>query len=399
MTYRPRADNAILVAASDAPDRIRFAADPFVCDGTDDHTTINAAIDASLISGATNRYGGVVLSAGRFSMRGAILIPSRGFSIRGQGFRTELYAAVGSGTFSATGEGSEMALIMLAETAAARNAVEVSISDIFFNCTDGSGISGIWFDQSAGGSTNIGSEATYGTPTCADNGDTYHSFSRLRMRGVKHGIGFVGGAGTNTRGNNVSDVRINGVGSGGVAGYGYYTDAASDCHFNQCHVIIDNVVGSTGFYMGGGNSRLTGCKAAYFDGTGSYGFDIASSRNSLDAIEAQDCDTGIRVTGIDCRITGARVETQVSPCTTAVYVSGDNSHITGLYIHRRGTGTYTNGLYYADTSDDRVCEAFIDPAGFTNPLRVGADISVTLADLGNGKYSIRTLGVGNLVST
>lgn len=82
---------ALVVAASNAPNQVKRHAWK-ICNGTDDHIEIQAAINATNPVG--NVIGsGVVLSAGKFSIGAPIVLPG-GSSIRGQGINvTVLYMA------------------------------------------------------------------------------------------------------------------------------------------------------------------------------------------------------------------------------------------------------------------------------------------------------------------
>lgn len=410
-SYRPGAfTEAILVAASDAPSRLKRLADPWVCDGTADQDTINLAIAASAITGSPTRYGTVILTAGRFSQTGAILIPGRGFTLRGQGFSTQLYAAVSAGSFSNTGEGSEEALIMLAETAAARNASNVTISDLYFNCSDGgSSISGIWLDSTSGGSTDSTSVATYGEPAVGINGYTKHTLTRLRMRGVDYGIGLVDGGG-----DNISDVRMNGVTTAG-----YYTSTANaGTNLDQCHAITASADNAVGFDLRGDFTSVTGgCKPAYFDRTGCVGYSIVGNYCNLDSSESQDNTTGLIVTGTDFRSTGLTVETEKysgSPTGVAGVVGVDlqaatRASMTGLNIHPRNSGTYVNGLRLPSGGGGHRVDAYIwpgpttsTPAGsITTAVRHGSPGSAVsvIGDIGSGMFNIEIVGGATLVTT
>lgn len=397
MTYRPGArDEAILVASSDAPDTQKRLADPYICDGTADQTTINQAISASnLTSSPTNRYGAVILTAGRFSLTGAILLPSRGFAIRGQGYQTQLYAAVGSATFDTTGEGTELACIQIDATAAARNSNELSISDLAINCSAVSGISGIWIDQTSGGSNGSGSEGTYGDPTTGTNGDTYHSFRHIRMRGVKYGIGFIGGANTSTRGNNVYDVSVS-----EVAADAFILSSASDCHLNRCHADNSTAASAVGFRCGGGNTRLTKCGVTDFDHSGAVGYLVSSSRVSIGASWSRNCMTGIDVNSSDTRITGFTATTSTAGMLTAVDLQGaTRTNAQGVTIYRTGSGTYTNGLYLPTGGGGHRVDAYINPTGITNPARAGGDTSLVIGDIPTGMFTIEIVGGATLVTT
>lgn len=392
-----RAPGAIFVAASDAPDVVKASAD-IVCDGTADQAEINAAFTASHLAGSTQGFGAVELSAGTFYLTGPVLIPGRGAALYGQGIKTELRIDTTQSTFIANasgGQGTDKALIMFATTAEAQNAVNVFISKLSVNAGVWSGsqwtargIGGIILDQSAGGSTTGTSYPTYGWPTSPTSGDTYHRVTDLYFWYVTYGVRFVGGGSTYSRGNNVANCR-----GGRVSVAGYSSSGASDCHFSQCHVIGSTAANAAGFLAGGGSTRMSGCKAAYFNDTGAIGFNVSSSRASMGDCEAQDCMNGVRVTGADARLTGVRVETQEDPCDIAVEISGNNCSATGLWIHTRGTGTWARGLNFDSTSDDHQVQALIDPTGITTSVSVGAGAEITsTANLPRGSYAIRVVG-------
>jgi hypothetical protein len=387
----------ILVASVEAPTSVIDRAD-YVCDGVNDEATINTAWAAAVHSTATGTpYGAIELSAGRFNLAGAVLVPGRGASLLGQGIATELRIdAASNAAFSATGgQGSLKALIMMANTAEAQNATNVMIRGIGLNCGfwNGSqwlarGVGGIILDQTAGGTTQMSSYPTYGWPGSPTSGDTYHRIGDLYFWQVTYGVRFEGGGSTFSRGNNVYNSRGSQV---SIAGYS--ASNASDCHFQQCHVIGSSTSGAAGFLASGGSTRLTGCKAAYFNDPSSYGFDIPSTRVSIDSSESQDCMNGIRITGADCRITGLRVETQENPCEIAFDLSGNNAMVAGLYVHTRNAGTWTRGVTFDSTGDDHSVEALVDPTGITTAVSIGAGANITdPANLPRGSYRIRVIG-------
>lgn len=77
------APGELLVAASDASDAVKAHAD-LVCEGTDDHAQINAALGSLPADGGT-----VVLTAGTFHLNGSVAVPSYA-TLAGQGAATEL---------------------------------------------------------------------------------------------------------------------------------------------------------------------------------------------------------------------------------------------------------------------------------------------------------------------
>jgi hypothetical protein len=79
------------VAASDARTESQDAAD-YVCDGTDDHVQIQAALDVC----GTLGFGDVVLSEGNFACSLDSIIVPTGVSLRGVGmYNTTLHDASG----------------------------------------------------------------------------------------------------------------------------------------------------------------------------------------------------------------------------------------------------------------------------------------------------------------
>lgn len=392
----PGGGGALLVASVEAPDSIKDRAD-YVCDGVDDQATLQAAWNASVTTGAGTPYGAIEVSHGRFNLSGALYVPGRGCSLFGQGAGSELRIdAASAAAFDASGgQGSAKALIMFGTGAESQNAQGVMIGRLGLNCAfwNGSswvarGVGGIVLDQTNGGSTSGSSYGTYGWPNGPTDGDTYHRVTDLYYWYVTYGVRFVGGASTNTRGNNVVNCR-----GARVSIAGYSSDSASDCHFSQCHVIGSIASNAVGFLGGGGSTRFTGCKAAYFMDTGSYGFDLSSTRISAGDCESQDNLNGVRVGGADARITGMRVETQESPCDVAFALQGNNAIVSGLYIHTRNTGTWARGLQFDSTTDDHFVDALIDPTGITTAVSVNTGANITdPANLPRGAYRIRVIG-------
>ena len=348
----------IVVAASDAPQAVKDASD-YVCDGTNDEVTINAANTASLLQGTSNEYGGVKLSIGTFYLSAPIFLKSSGNSIIGSGLKTVLQYDDGHSPDFSGGEGVA-AMIKVESTAAARNAVGFFVQGLSINCGHWNGsqwtqqVGGIRIDQSAGGTTGGTSYPTYGYPRSATGGDTYHRFVDLYITNTTYGMYFDGTGGTDTRGNNCHNIRM-----WNVTQIGYGGTTSSDNHFNQCHAITSAITGAVGFECPGGSSRFTGCKAAYFDGTGEIGFNLNSSRALMDGCEAQDCTKGVVVGGADTRITGLRIDTEKAG-TIALDVNADRFIGTGIVIHQRnGTGSYDNAIDFSSTALDVFVNALI----------------------------------------
>lgn len=91
----------VLVAASDAPERIQKVAD-FICDGTDDHVEIQFAAD--LIHAASSNAGGrIVLSSGGFSAQYGEIDLGEDIHLMGMGTDTTITFSGGSGDGITTG--------------------------------------------------------------------------------------------------------------------------------------------------------------------------------------------------------------------------------------------------------------------------------------------------------
>jgi len=411
MSRRPLASGVFAVAASDTPDELKFRADPFVCDGTDDHTTINAAIDASLIASSPGPiYAGVHLCAGEFGLRGPILIKSRGQSITGSGCRTVLTSDTGGGSWDMTGaEGAQPAMIMVADTAAGQNSCMFSIGNMYFNGTNGGGVSAVYIDRTNGdveSSTERASDATYGVPTAGTGGDTYDFIYNLRGRGLEYGLAAIGGAGVNGRGLSGHNIRWSGIDA-----YGYYIDQSSDVSIVQSHCIVANSSNAVGAFIGGGNVRFTHYKTSDFNTTGAWGMIVDSARFTGGDIELQSCRNGLKLNDVIHADIKARIETAYNTGVTAVFVdSAATYYDLDLKIHRRGSGIYQNGLVFGGAGGGSTglgpnhVRASIDnsggTAGVTNPVLLGGTetgggsaptgISSFQGSSGRGDYRIIT---------
>ena len=89
----------VLVAASDATDKVKQYAD-FVCTGSNDDATIESAIDSLPTSG-----GRVVLSEGTFTFGSSLNIMKSNITLEGSGFATLIQGAI-SGNYILVGDGS-----------------------------------------------------------------------------------------------------------------------------------------------------------------------------------------------------------------------------------------------------------------------------------------------------
>lgn len=236
----------------------------FRCDGTSDQTEINAAIDAVTAAGG----GDVLLYGAQFNLSGPILITS-GLWLRGQGPMTELRAV---SDFSD-------AMIKTKDV----HAHMTVISDMLINGA-GKAVHGILLDNEGG---DLSAKPT-------SSPDAAHWIRNLFIRAPGsasfpgHGIIL---RGDSNRASKVESCRIQ-----DCSGCGVWVNSASDHHLQNVEIGASGVRSPAmstsptgpigcGFYVDGGNSMLTQCKAFY---SRSDGFFVRSARTQLTGCQAQD---------------------------------------------------------------------------------------------------------------
>lgn len=344
------------IATSDTPASQAATADLTVT-GTTKAAQINAAItDASNKTGDLDvKYGGIEFCDGTFDLETPILIPNRGFTIRGQGMSSELQAR---NTFTDAGRGTGKALIKLAATAAADAANGIIIENLFLNglSNDGSACSGIFLlYPSTDANTDYTSAATLDDPHSATDGDSLNRITNVTCVDVLYGIR-IGATTASVRENRIDNCCVV-----NFRNYAFSMEDSSDNVITNCLAITDwNADASYGFYSSGGNNRFVGCKASYVNNNSTdSGFYISGSRNSLVACEAQDCQTGFTLSGAHTMLIGCRVDTQ-DTSTMGVNLSGNDSVISGLLIHVRGSGTLATGLNLNGSPTGCMVDGMID---------------------------------------
>lgn len=245
------------VAAAGEPDA---ALCDYQCDGTDDHVQINAALAAvatETIGRGTNG-GKVVLVGRRFTIGGAILVPTQAHLTSEYGEQaTQVRCAASYQPGNAGG------MIQLAT-------VDTQYVTVDHLTIDGQGnqVSGLYINNAT-----------------AQEYDAYHKFSDLYIwncggnanPGIGDGIALINNTGGRLRGNHVRNVRVINSGRYGVL---------SNCPDSFYDMVDVGSAGSHGFYIAHSNNRFTNCKAWYSDGSGFY---FTGGRdNQLSACESQD---------------------------------------------------------------------------------------------------------------
>ena len=374
---------ALVVAAPNSPPAVKARADVVCTTGTDHAATINAAIVAAnnqILSAGATKYGAVVLADGNYTLNTPILIPSRGFSLRGQGMNTILMKG---STFTDGGQGTGSALIKMAATTAAQASCAILIADLYLVGTyvssngagsaSGSAIGGIRLEVTAATNTR----GTYGYPIAAADADNMSVIRNVMIENVSTGL-YIGGS--YNRHNYIEGVTVHTVSAGGQ---GIYLNA-SDNEVIRCTVAGGRLANSTGFNVSGGNSILTHCKAFYFDEASCIGYDVASSRVSLTACEAQDNTIGFKVTGTGAQLVACRVDTQVDSDVAFDLVSADEGSFQGLIVAARGAGTLTRGIALpgdqGTTAGYSLVDAYIDPTNVTTAVTKGAGFTAVTSD-------------------
>ena len=231
---------ATLVAASNAPQSMKDAAD-YVCSGSNDQSTINEAINSQ-----TSIGGVVALSPGRFNCSGAIKVRSR-------------IALVGSGRASVIRATSSWSGAMI--EAFNTSTDKVTISDL---ALDGEykDVNGILLNVTRKDNFEDGSP------------DAANYITDVYIHAVRgNGLHLTG---RHNRGYCVTRVRVWDPG-----GHGFVFNSP-DGFVHQCEV---GSAGLDGFRITSGNNRFTNCKAWFADGSG---FHIGAVRNEFSTCEAQD---------------------------------------------------------------------------------------------------------------
>lgn len=247
---------ATLVAAVDAPSRVKRAAD-FVCTGTDDHLQINQAIDEL---GAVG--GQVQLSQGTFYCASAVRL-KRLTTLFGRGRSTVLKAV---GTWPSF-DGSEAQGGVIEPDSVSTDKTLVGYLTIDGNQYQGADVQGIYYHITTQGANWFGPDA----------GHYFTDVYILKTR--RHAFHLAGGR---MRATKVSRVRLFDTGSDDVTiAHGFYLDSP-DGFFSMCES-----GGSTGhgFFVEGSNLHFTNCKSWF---SKLNGWNITKPRGQYSSCEAQD---------------------------------------------------------------------------------------------------------------
>ena len=314
----------ITVASKDAPAYIRAEAN-YVCTGTNDQNTINAAIAEAAtgpIAGSSERaLNAVELSGGQYNCSGSVLLRS-GVDVLGAGPFASILRAVN--LTAASGAGTRVGLVKL-----------------FDLNTHGCGIHGMTLEGGgAGGGT------CDGLVYCNDTGsnpsgypytspDPYCYAHDLYVRGFK-GAG-VGGAGRNGL-YAEADMRGTYFHSSTVrdcSGDGVVLNGTPDSHVDRIHV---GGCDGYGININSGNNKVTNCKAFYCE-TG--GMRLSGNRGTFSCLEVQDSVVGFDIGGTPCVVSAITADTNRDD---GIIVRGTGVSLDGFQVFVRGGGRYASQL-------------------------------------------------------
>lgn len=347
---------AYVVASNDAPASVKTIADA-TASSTAAQTAINTAITAA--TGATsttiatafgtNPRGSVVLTAGRFTQTGPILM-KRGVHLIGQGPWTFLIPTATASGFTDAGSGTGGALIKMATV----NEQLVSVSNLYMygNYTTGNtaGCShAIYFDLNNGSFTNVPVTSPDPVITVADI--VILGFDNA---GTRHGVWCNQGNAwasfyTRIRG---KDILTN----------GFYMASAADSHVSDCQFSA-----GTGFYFNGGNCHVSNSKS-WFCGT--YGFRWSSGRCLGSNLQSQDDVSGYFVDGSPTTLSNIEADTFQ---TTGLMVSSNQARVSNFVCFNRGNGAFATSAVGLDVDaayHDVFLQGAVDSSNVTTPIGV-----------------------------
>lgn len=247
----------ILVAASNAPATVRNAAQ-YRCNGTNDHNTINQAINDLQPTG-----GLIQLSEGTFNCSGPIRVARRTM-LFGRGRATQLKA---KGSWNAH-DGSWPGAVIEPKD----------------NGTDKTWIGSLAIDGNRwnGNADTKGIYYNITTKANFDEGpDPAHYFTDLYIHDTKRHAFHL--KGSQNRGNKIARVRVWNPGEEGSnnPAHGFYLQCP-DSYYLQCEC---GSASGSGFYVDGSSCHFVSCKSWYSDQSG---WQVRSVRGNYSACEAQD---------------------------------------------------------------------------------------------------------------
>lgn len=347
---------SLRVVSNDAPAWMKEGADAtgtngaWLCDGTADDVQINAALAAAATgAGGISR---VQLSGGRFFCANSVLLQT-GVTLEGAGALTALTAV---NLTAATGYGTGVAVVKCA-------AVSTHVARVTNLYIDGNGASGgatasgIWCE-----STTASNDYSTYPPT---DPDPDLKIDNLLIRGFANGTtrhGIVIGA--DMRGTIIESLQMR-----QFSGHGIWFTGAPDSHISLVHM---GGAAGNGFYIQGGNVKLTNVKAYFCDDAA---FRITSGRGSIVGAESQDSHIGFVFDGSPMVASGLVADTSE---TDGIIASAQQLQLHPFQVFTRGSGRYATclrGLTVDAVYNDCNVQGNVDPSGVTTPVSGFANLS------------------------
>lgn len=388
-----------VVAANDASAESKLHADA-VCDGTDDHTEINAAITAVSATG-----GIVLLTEGTFVIDGIISMAA-GVHLRGMGRGATTIKVDTSSTTDLT----ILSFSSISNSSVRELTIDGSASSVATNC-DGIGITDCTnIDIVDVTVKDISYSASAGRGILAA-GATATSVVRLDRVYIDNceGLGIqVTSVVTDLAGSKVHAINCTSEGAVISGNYCRFTDS----------VFSSN--GNDGIRVGGDYCRLVSCTA---NSNANEGFEVASGGDHC-LIEASDAAAnsgdGFKILADYCRMKGCRSDDNTGGDgieiggTKGVYDScvvvnnhyhginfaagGDENIVKGCLIKANGQATHNtySGIYFASgASDNTVTDCKVRDAASSPQQAYGLDlVNVTSGTEGNKVYGNDLSGGG-----
>ncbi len=311
----------------------------YVCTGTNDQITINAALRVASSSDGMS-FGNVQLSGGVFSISAPIFMYP-GTTLAGSGQLTILKSVAMTGA---------RAVVELLN-------VDTQLTTVRDLTIDGNFVAG--GNSHALFYTNVGGNLGRYDP--GNSPDSSHQIMNLFITNfsgssIRNGIYL----GENSRDTKVLSCRIR-----NCSGSGVKIESASDGKYIG---IICIGSGQHGFDVGGASSLFVNCKAAYSE---IDGWNVSSSRTSMNGCEGQDNGRhGLNVTGVDSKIASFRADSnrRLDTSGAGVVINSSRVMVTELMANDRAQSPQrqTVGVAFVNSpSDIRISGSIRLPDGDT----------------------------------
>lgn len=366
---------AYVVASNDAPASVKAIADA-TCDQVADQVQFNTAVTAATGASSTtiatafaaNPRGGVLATAGRFTLSGPVLM-KRAVNLSGMGAWTLFIPVTGAGNFTDAGNGTGGAMFKLASG----DEQLVSLSNFYMYGNYNTGFAagclhGVYFDLNGFSGANW--PVTSPDPVMRMMDLTLLGFDESSSpgTGARNGIYCANG---NAWGSFFTRCR-----GKDISGNGFFITSAADSHVTDCAFSA-----GCGFYFNGGNNTVSQCKSWFCNGT--WGFRFASGRSIVSNLTSQDDFNGIIFDAAPSTASNLIVDTWRD---TGIMVSSNAVRVDNFTCFNRGNGNFATsgiGLDVDAAYHDVHLVGSVDSSNTTSPY-IGASVATRIpATTGN----------------